>query len=279
MEKFYTLNNGVNIPQIGFGTWQLKEGTETIEAVKTALKSGYNHIDTALAYGNEKSVGQAIRESGLKREDIFITSKMFNEVLTYQDALMAIETSLENLGVDYIDLYLIHWPNPVTIRDNWEKRNAELYKALETMYQAGKLKAIGVSNFWVHHLEALKKTWSIKPQVNQIFITPGTVKKDVIDYCQKEDILVEAYSPLGRGHVLTSPAMLELAMKYQKSTAQLAINWCLSQGYLPLVRSVTPSRILENIDVFDFKLDEEDKITIENLPGSLPYLSPDERNY
>ena len=183
MKKTFTLNNGVKIPQIGFGTWQLEEGAETTNAVLTALTSGYDHIDTALVYGNEKSVSQGLKASGRKREDVFITSKMFNDVLTYDEAMTAIETSLKNLEVEYIDLYLIHWPNPITVRDNWEKRNAELYRALEDMYQAGKLKAIGVSNFWVHHLEALKKTWRVKPQVNQIFITPGTVKQDVIDYC------------------------------------------------------------------------------------------------
>lgn len=279
MKKTFTLNNGVKIPQIGFGTWQLEEGAETINAVETALTSGYDHIDTALVYGNEKSVSQGLKASGRKREEIFITSKMFNDVLTYDEAITAIETSLKNLEVDYIDLYLIHWPNPIPVRDSWEKRNAELYRALEDMYQAGKLKAIGVSNFWVHHLEALKKTWRVKPQVNQIFITPGTVQQDVIDYCFENNILIEAYSPLGRGHVLESPLMQELSLKYQKSPAQLAINWCLAEGYLPLVRSVTKSRIIENLEVDDFKIAAEDLEKIRNLPGSLEYLSPDERNY
>lgn len=279
MKKTFTLNNGVKIPQIGFGTWQLEEGAETTNAVETALTSGYDHIDTALVYGNEKSVSQGLKASGRKREEIFITSKMFNDVLTYDEAITAIETSLKNLEVDYIDLYLIHWPNPIPVRDSWEKRNAELYRALEDMYQAGKLKAIGVSNFWVHHLEALKKTWRVKPQVNQIFITPGTVQQDVIDYCFENNILIEAYSPLGRGHVLESPLMQELSLKYQKSPAQLAINWCLAEGYLPLVRSVTKSRIIENLEVDDFKIAAEDLEKIRNLPGSLEYLSPDERNY
>lgn len=279
MKKTFTLNNGVKIPQIGFGTWQLEEGAETTNAVHTALISGYDHIDTALVYDNEKSVSQGLKASGRKREEIFITSKMFNDVLTYDEAITAIETSLKNLEVDYIDLYLIHWPNPIPVRDSWEKRNAELYRALEDMYQAGKLKAIGVSNFWVHHLEALKKTWRVKPQVNQIFITPGTVQQDVIDYCFENNILIEAYSPLGRGHVLESPLMQELSLKYQKSPAQLAINWCLAEGYLPLVRSVTKSRIIENLEVDDFKIAAEDLEKIRNLPGSLEYLSPDERNY
>lgn len=279
MEKRYQLNNGTTIPQIGFGTWQVAPGADTLESVTYALTNGYDHVDTALIYGNEVSVGEAIKQSGRPRSELFITSKLFNDVTTYDEAILAVEKSLKQLDVDYIDLYLIHWPNPLAIRPAWEARNREVYRALEDLYTAGKLKAIGVSNFWVHHLEALAKTWRIKPQVNQIFITPGTVKEDVIAYCQKADILVEAYSPLGRGHVLTHPTMLELSAKYHKTPAQLAVKWCLQQGFLPLVRSITPSRIIENIDIEDFTISEADLALITALSGSLAYDSPDERNY
>ena len=279
MKKYFSLANGNKIPNIGFGTWQVEPGEVTKQAVLTALLNGYDHIDTATAYQNEKSVGDAIVASGRNREELYITTKLFNQVGTYQGTLEAIEESLELLQTDYIDLYLIHCPNPLKYRDDWATRNAESYRAMEEMYHKGKLKAIGVSNFLVHHLDALKKTWQVVPHVNQIFITPGTLKQDVIDYCQEHEIMLEAYSTLGRGHIVNNPTMLEVGAKYNKTPAQLTVRWCLQQGFVTLIKSITTERILENLQVYDFEIDEIDMKTITNLPGAKPFSDPDKWNF
>ena len=279
MEKFFRLDNGFKIPNLGFGTWQVAPGDETKNSVLYALQNGYDHIDTATAYQNEASVGEAIAASGRKREELFITTKLFNQEGTYQDTINAIEESLKLLQLDYIDLYLIHCPNPLKYRDDWATRNAECYRAMEEMYQQGKLKAIGVSNFLVHHFQELEKTWEIVPHVNQIFITPGTLKKDVIEYCQANKIMLEAYSTLGRGHIVNNLTMLEIGAKYNKTPAQLTVRWCLQQGFVTLIKSITESRILENLEVYDFEIEDSDMEIITNLPGSKPFSDPDKWNF
>ncbi len=279
MKQSFNLANGVSVPAIGFGTWQVEPGEVTKQAVLQGLKQGYRHVDTATAYHNEASVGEAIKASGLKREEIFITTKLSNQVGTYTEAIAAIENSLALLQVDYLDLYLIHCPNPLAFRADWATRNAECYRALEEMYEAGKIRAIGVSNFLIHHFEALAKTWRIKPQVNQIFITPGTVKHDVIEYCQNNGIVLEAYSTLGRGHIVNNPIMLELGQKYQKTPAQLTIRWCLQQGYITLVKTITEARMIENLLIDDFEISPTDMEIISTLPGAKPFSDPDQWNF
>ena len=263
----YTLSNNVSIPELGFGTWQTPNGDVAVSAVKKALEVGYRHIDTAQGYKNEDSVGQAIKESGIPREEIFLTTKLWNENHSYDLVLSSFEESLKKLQTDYIDLFLIHWPNPVKFRDNWQSANAETWRAMEELYQAGKIKAIGVSKFLPHHFEELKKTATIFPMVNQIFLAPGELQKEVVSYCQEHNVLLEAYSPLGTGKIFDVPEMQELSDKYGKTIAQIAIRWSLQHDFLPLPKSVTPSRIEENLAVFDFELSDEDMQRIDQLDG------------
>ena len=275
----YTLSNGVTIPKIGFGTWQIPEGQEAYDAVSFALANGYTHVDTAQIYGNEVSVGRAIADSQLKREEIFLTTKVWNDKHDYELAKASIEESLEKLGVDYLDLLLIHWPNPKAIRDNWQAGNAGAWKAMEEAYKAGKVRAIGVSNFMVHHLEALLETAEIKPQVNQILLAPGCPQEDLVAFCRQHDILLEAYSPLGTGTIFSNETVKGLADKYGKSVAQIALAWSLTKGFLPLPKSVTPANILANLDIFDFELSAEDIAILDKVEGVSQQPNPDTRPF
>ena len=263
----YVLSNGVEIPCIGFGMWQTPSGDVAVEAVKSAIKAGYKHIDTAQAYQNEESVGQAIRESGVKREELFITTKLWNSAHSYDLTMKSFDESLQKLGLDYVDLYLIHWPNPAPFRDHWEEANAETWKAMEELYEAGKIRAIGISNFRPHHIDAILKTAKIKPMVNQIRLCPGETQDEVVDYSRAQGMILEAYSPLGTGKIFDVPEMQEIAGKYGRSIAQICIRWSLQRGYLPLPKSVTPARIEENLKVFDFELEESDVQKIAGLTG------------
>jgi len=263
----YTLSNGVKIPVIAFGTWQVKNGEEAYNAVTNALKAGYRHIDSAEGYYNEESVGLAIRESGIARKDIFLTTKLTNKHVTYEDAKGAIEASLKRLGLDYIDLYIIHWPNPISCRPNYELRNSEVYRAMEDAYNEGKIRAIGVSNFRIHHLEALLKTAKVKPMINQILINPSDMQEEVVAFNEAHDILTEAYSPLGTGKIFAVEVLKEIAAKYKKTVGQVVLRWSLEHGYLPLPKTITPHRIIENYQLFDFKLKPEDIKLIDGLHG------------
>lgn len=275
------LQNGNKIPEIGFGTWQSADGEECYNAVLNALRCGYTHIDTAAAYGNEESVGRAIadflKESGKSREDLFITTKLWNENHSYDLAKNAIDESLRKLGLDYVDLYLIHWPNPLKFRDCWQKANAESWKAMEEAYKVGKLKAIGISNFCERHIDELLKTAEIKPMVNQIKLCPGQPQTDLVKYSKSLGMIVEAYSPLGTGAIFSNDFMKTLAEKYKRSIAQICIRWSLQQGYLPLPKSVTKERIEENLKVFDFELDSSDCEKIAELKCDIKLArNPDE---
>lgn len=263
----YTLSNGVGIPCVGFGTWQTPDGETAVKAVSAALEAGYRHIDTAEGYENEGSVGEAVANSGIPRSDIFLTSKLNNKAHSYDDAMAAFEQTLKELRTDYLDLFLIHWPNPIKYRDCWQKANAETWKAFEELYRAGKIRAIGVSNFRPHHLEELAKTAETMPMVNQIRLCPGCTQDEVVDYCRSKNILLEAYSPLGVGKIFEIPEMQKLAEKYERSVAQICIRWSLQNGWLPLPKSVTPSRITENTRVFDFTISDEDVKLIAGLTG------------
>ena len=262
----FKLNNGRKIPCIGYGTFQTPDGKSVEDGVKEALKIGYRHIDTAYFYQNEKGVGKAIRESGVKREDIFVTSKLWNSDRGYESAKAAFEKTMDNLGLEYLDLFLIHWPAIKKQFDNAEEINAETWKAFEEIYETGRVKAIGLSNFLPHHIDKLMKTAKIKPMVNQIEFHPGFAQIETAKYCLENDIVVEAWSPLGRKEVLENETLVELAKKYNKSTAQICIRWVLQHDILPLPKSVTPNRILENSQVFDFEISEDDMKTIDNIP-------------
>lgn len=261
----YTLSNQVKIPCIGYGTWQMGNGEETAAAILDAINAGYRHIDTATAYGNEESVGKAIHRSGVARQDLFLTSKLANPHHGYEATHAAFLKTLELLGTDYLDLYLIHWPNPIACRDNWKEANAGTWKAMEEFYNAGQIRAIGVSNFFPRHFEALFETAKIMPMVNQISLCPGQTQPEVASYCTERGMLLEAYSPLGTGRVLESPELKAYAEKYGKSVAQVCIRWSLQMGYLPLPKSTNPDRIRQNVDVFDFTLSDEDVAAISKL--------------
>lgn len=280
MNKNYTLNNGLEIPVVGFGTWQTPYGEVAELSVLTALKAGYTHIDTAAAYKNEESVGRAIKKSGLNREDLYITTKLANPSHTYEDAQQSIKDSLEKLDLDYIDLYLIHWPNPVTSRHEWKKRNADSWRAMEEAVDAGLIKSIGVSNFHPHHIDALLETARIKPAVNQILLNPSDMQEELVRYNKKHDILSEAYSPLGTGKIFEVESLKDLASKYNKTVAQVVIRWSLHHGFLPLPKSVTPERIVSNFDVYDFELSPEDIALIDGLKGTAgSAIDPDTTNF
>lgn len=263
----FTLSNGVGIPCVGFGTWQSPQGKVTVDAVKTALEAGYRHIDTAAAYGNEKEVGDGIRESGVPRGEIFITTKLWNSDRGYDKTMKAFEKSLEALGMDYLDLYLIHWPSGLQHGPQWKQTNLSTWKAFEKLYAEGRIRAIGVSNFMTHHLEALAAEAEVKPMVNQIELHVGNMQSETSEYCKKQGILLEAWSPLGTGRVLSHPTLVALAKKYGVSVAQLCIRWCLQNDFLPLPKSVTPSRIHENAQVFSFEISAEDIAEMNALPN------------
>lgn len=276
----YTLSNGVRIPCIGFGTWQTPDGDVAVSSVRHAIEAGYRHIDTAQAYGNEESVGQAIKQSGVKREELFITTKLANGKHGYDSTMAAFEESMKKLDLEYLDLFLIHWPNPKAFRDRWQKVNAETWSAFEELYQAKRIRAIGISNFRTHHIEELLKTANVLPMVNQIRLCPGDTQDELVDDCRSKDILLEAYSPLGIGQIFEVPEMQVLSKKYGRSIAQICIRWSLQRGYLPLPKSVTPSRIKENLEVFDFELEEKDVQLIADLKGCVGYSSdPDHTTF
>lgn len=285
LKDTYTLANGVKIPAIGFGTWQSPSGEIAYNAVLTALRCGYRHIDTATTYGNEESVGKAIadfiNESGVRREELFITTKLHNRDHGYEKTKAAIENSLKTLGLDYIDLYLIHWPNPIMYRDDWRNKDQESWKAMEEAYKEGKLRALGLSNFWPHHIDAILETATIMPVVNQIKFCPSINQKEIADYSRAKGMLLEAYSPMGTGSVLNNSEMQEIAKKYNHSTAQVCIRYALQSGYIPLPKSVSPERIESNTDIFSFELSDEDMKRIADLEidGITPARNPDETTF
>jgi diketogulonate reductase-like aldo/keto reductase len=265
LQDYYILNNGVKIPCIGFGTWQTPNGEVAVSSIKEAISCGYRHIDTAAIYGNEESVGKAIRESKIKREELFVTSKLWNTDHGYDKTLKAFEATLNRLKLDYLDLYLIHWPVPIAHKNDYEKLNLETWRAFEKLYKEGKIKAIGVSNFLEHHLRPIIEEAEIKPMVNQIELHPKYPQEDIVSFCKQNNIIVEAWSPLGQGELFKLPLLSEVAKKYNKSVAQICIRWAVQRGTLPLPKSVHKNRIIENANVFDFEISEEDMDTIYNL--------------
>ena len=269
-----TLHNGVKMPWFGIGVFKVEEGPELVHAVRAAIKNGYRSIDTAAIYGNEEGVGQGIREgiqeAGITREDLFVTSKVWNADLGYESTIQAYETSLKKLGLDYLDLYLIHWPV--------EGKYKEAWRALETLYKAGKIKAIGVSNFQTHHLEELMKDAEIKPMVNQVEYHPRLTQKEVQTFCQEHGIQLEAWSPLMQGLLLNNEVLTEIATKYNKSVAQVILRWDLQNGVVTIPKSTKEHRIIENANVFDFELTKEDMERIDDLNQN-HRVGPDPDNF
>ncbi|MCM3453599.1 aldo/keto reductase [Heyndrickxia oleronia] len=269
-----TLHNGVKMPWFGIGVFKVEEGPELVHAVRAAIKNGYRSIDTAAIYGNEEGVGQGIREgiqeAGITREDLFVTSKVWNADLGYESTIQAYETSLKKLGLDYLDLYLIHWPV--------EEKYKEAWRALETLYKAGKIKAIGVSNFQTHHLEELMKDAEIKPMVNQVEYHPRLTQKEVQTFCQEHGIQLEAWSPLMQGLLLNNEVLTEIATKYNKSVAQVILRWDLQSGVVTIPKSTKEHRIIENANVFDFELTKEDMERIDDLNQN-HRVGPDPDNF
>lgn len=264
--KNIELNNGILMPEIGYGTWQTPSGSVCEASVAYAIECGYRHIDTAACYNNEKSVGKGIILSGANRKDLFVTSKVWNTERGYNKTIKAFEKTLNDLQLDYLDLYLIHWPANKKQFDNWDDLNVETFSALIDLYKQGKIKSIGVSNFYPHHLKSLLEL-DVKPMVNQIEYHPGFMQEQTVDFCKANNIAVEAWSPLGSGRVLSNPTLVEIAQKYNKSVAQICIKWCLANNIIPLPKSVTPERIKANLQVYDFELDDCDVKAINNLPS------------
>ena len=280
LEDTYTLANGVEIPVIGFGTWQTPSGQVAEDSVLAALNAGYRHIDTAAAYGNEESVGNAIKKSGVNRHDLFVTTKLWNKNHGYKQAKAAIDESLQKLGLDYLDLYLIHWPNPVDMRDNWAEMNAESWQAMEEAQRAGKIRALGISNFRKHHIDELMKTAEIKPVVNQNYLNPSDLQPELVAYDDKLGMLNEAYSPLGTSGLLGNDTVNEVAKNHGKSSAQVLIRWSLQHGFLPLPKSVHPEYIKANAEVFDFELSDAEMKQLDSLRGAADLAAdPDKTDF
>ena len=275
----YRLNNGSQMPVIGLGVWKAQEGKEVEQAVLWAIEAGYRLIDTAKAYGNEAGVGRAVSASKIPRSEIFITTKLFNGDQGYKSTLKAIDESLNRLKMDYIDLYLIHWPFV-----NWlqgENRREETWKAMEEIYKSGKAKAIGVSNYTIEHLEEMSAKGGyaqIPPAVNQVEFHPFLYQKELMDYCQKNQILLEAYAPLARGQKVTDSKVSAIAQKYNKTNAQVILRWNIQHGNTVIPKSVHKERILENINIFDFELSEADMKTLDNLDENFRIVNPNKYN-
>ncbi|MEU1664821.1 aldo/keto reductase [Streptomyces sparsogenes] len=265
---FITLNNGVRMPQLGFGVWQVPDD-EAADAVSTALESGYRSIDTAAIYGNEEGTGRAIAASGLPRDELFVTTKLWNSDHGYDSTLRAFDTSLSKLGLEYVDLYLIHWPVPEA------DKYVDTWKAFEKIYAEGRAKAIGLSNFHPAHIQRLLSETEIAPVIDQIELHPQLQQAELRAFNSRHNIATEAWSPLGQGKGLLEDARLAaIADKHGKSPAQVVLRWHLDLGNVVIPKSVTPSRIKENIDVFDFELDADDLATIDGLDSG-NRLGPD----
>ncbi|BFT70176.1 aldo/keto reductase [Paenibacillus sp. P36] len=250
------LNKGVHMPWLGLGVWKSKEGQEVISAVKTALQLGYRSIDTAAIYQNEEGVGQGLRESGVPRDEIFVTTKVWNSDQGYESTLRAFEASRKRLGLETIDLYLVHWAKPATYRETW--------KALVHLYKEGHVRAIGVSNFQIHHLQHVIEDTGVVPAVNQVEYHPQLAQKELLAFTRENNIQLEAWSPLMQGN-LDHPVLSQLAAKHGKSAAQIVLRWDIQNGVVTIPKSVTAHRIRENANIFDFELSAEDMALVDSL--------------
>ena len=258
------MNNNC-LPQIGFGTWKLKKDENTINIISNAIEIGYKIIDTAYSYGNEETIGEAISKYKNQREQLFITGKLWNT--DKDNVINACKRTINNLKCDYLDLYLIHWPASKAVHEDWIDLNNKVWKDMEELCKLGLVKNIGVSNFKVNQLKELMKNAKIKPMVNQIEFHPGCMQKDILDYCKKNNILVQAWSPLGSGKLLKKEEIKKIAEKYDKSAAQICIKWCLQNGVSPIVKSEDYERMKQNLDVYGFEIEKKDMKYLNSLNG------------
>lgn len=261
----YTLSNGVEIPCIGFGTYKAAE-KDNADIIRMAIDAGYRYFDTASFYGTESFVAKAIESSGIKREKFFLTSKVWKDEMGYEATKKALERTLWNLKTDYLDLYLIHWSLPTPDSKDWKELDIATWKAMEELYKEGKVRAIGLSNFLPHHIMNIQKNCEVEPMVNQIEFHPGYTQEAVLRFCRENDILVQAWSPLGRQRVLKDALVTELAEKYQVSSARLCLRFALQKGVIPLPKASAMERMKENQDIFSFNIEETDMYRLETMP-------------
>lgn len=265
----FELHNGVHMPYFGLGVYLSKDGNEVTNAVKEALNHGYRHIDTAAIYNNENGVGAGIKESNVDRKEVFVVSKVWNSDQGYDSTLKAFDDSLDRLGLDYLDLYLIHWP---------KEKSKDTWRAMERLYNENRIRAIGVSNFMQHHLEDLLTEANIVPMVNQMEFHPYLVQQDLIDFCHGKGIQYEAWSPMMQGNVFDIPQLKDLADKYKKTVAQIVLRWDLQKGVITIPKSSKKERIISNADIFDFELDKEDVKLLDSLDRAQRF-GPDPNNF
>lgn len=276
--KTIQLNNGVTIPAIGYGTYKTAENDVSI--ILSAIECGYRLLDTASIYKTEQQTGAAIRESGIPREEITVISKVWRNDLGYHKTKEAFAKSLKQTGLNYLDLYLIHWPANARNFNNWQKTNGETWRAMEELLEEGKIKSIGVSNFWPEHLEALLDSAKIKPAVNQIEFHPGYWQPETTQYCKEKGIFLQAWSPLARGRIFGNEILIAIANRHQKTVSQIALRWIVQHGVIPIPKAASKERMNENFDIFDFALSDEEMELINNLPetgfsGERPDLWPE----
>ncbi|MEY8390220.1 aldo/keto reductase [Lachnospiraceae bacterium 45-W7] len=265
VHEFFVLNNEVKIPKLAYGTYKAADG-ETYINIQTAIESGYRCFDTASFYGTERSLAKAIGQSKVQREDIFIASKVWKTEMGYEETKAAFTRTLENLGTDYLDLYLMHWPLPSPDFKEWKQLDLDTWRAMEELYHAGKIRALGLSNFLPHHIDNILENCQVPPMVNQIEFHPGHTQESVRRYCEEHNILVQAWSPLGRGRVLKDSLIAGLAEKYRVSAAQICLRFALQKGVMPLVKASSMERMKENQDVFSFALTKEELYQIDTMP-------------
>ena len=261
----YTMNNGMKIPCMGFGTYKAAEGNDAT-VIKTAIEAGYRYFDTASLYYTEEALGQAIKESGIPREEFFIVSKMWTDQLGYDKVKIALEESLTKLQMDYLDIYLIHWPRASENYNEWKSVCTDTWKAMEALQKEGKIKALGLSNFLPHHMKHILDNCEIKPVVNQLELHPGYMQYATLKYCEDHDILVQAWSPLGRFRMADNPLLIQMTEKYNVSFAQLCLRFLIQLGIIPLPKASSMERMKQNMDVFGFEIEEEDMYRILTMP-------------
>ena len=261
----YVLNNGVEIPAVAFGTYKAADG-KSADVIRAAIGAGYRYFDTASFYGTETYLAEAIRESGISRGEFFIASKLWKDEMGYENVKSAFERTLNNLRTDYLDLYLIHWPLPEPGYKEWRQLNKETWRAMEELYEAGKIRAIGLSNFLPHHIENILKDCRVRPAVDQIEYHPGYSQEAVVNYCRERGILVQAWSPIGRSRVLDEPLVKELAAKYDVSPAQICLKFAVQRNIIPLPKSSSEDRMRENLDLYSFELEQDDIWRLSTMP-------------
>lgn len=264
--EYMKLDNGLELPQIGLGTWQITDRKQMTDVIFNAYNVGYQMIDTAAAYSNEIAIAKAIGAAGIKREELFLSDKVWNTCRGYKAVQEACRKSLKKLKTEYLDLYLIHWPASMKVHADWKEINADTWRGMEKLYEDGLVRAIGVCNFKEHHLLELEKTARIEPMVDQIELHPGLEQKNLLQYCKEKNIAVEASSPLGNGQILNNDNLIKIANEKGKSAAQICLRWEIQKGIIVIPKTVNKDRLCENMDIFDFELDDREMSVIDSIP-------------